>query len=164
MIYRIKQFIQAISAKMAVEDIEFVKSYLSKKEQELFFQLKIYEQSHSLRVAKNMIKEDGSLNAEDKRERIRIGLLHDIGKIKYPLNPIEKSIIVVLDKITGGRISKARRLKIVKCYYEHPQLGYELLSEIGGYEVEFLQAIKNHHEPQPRTEKVRLLKQCDDAA
>ena len=30
MIYRIKQFIPAISAKMTVEDIEFVKSYLSK--------------------------------------------------------------------------------------------------------------------------------------
>ena len=30
-------------------------------------------------------------------------------------------------------------------------------------EEEFV-IIKNHHEPQPRTEKVRLLKQCDDAA
>lgn len=164
MIYRVKQFVAALTAKMTAEDTDFVKSYLNKKEQELFFQLRVYEQAHCLHVAQGMMMQDEHLKAEDKHELIRMGLLHDIGKIKYPLNPIEKSIIVVLDKLTKGKIKQMKQLKMVKCYYEHAQIGCQLLSEIGDYEAEFLLAIKNHHEPSAQNEKARLLKKCDDAA
>lgn len=162
MIHRIKQFIHAMTAKMREEDQLFVKKHLNKKEQELFFQLRVYEQTHSVRVARHM--KENECNIEEEQDMIRIGLLHDIGKIKYPLNPIEKSIIVVLDKMTKGNIKKMRRLKMVKCYYEHAQIGYELLCALGGYDAEFLEAIKYHHEPLPKGEKTRLLKQCDDVA
>ncbi len=164
MIQRVKQFIYAITAKMTAEDKKFVKTYLNEKEQELFFKLKVYEQTHCLRVAKSMITIGGGKNVAEEKEAIRIGLLHDIGKIKYPLNPIEKSIIVVLDKLTRGKIKQVKALKMVKCYYDHPKMSYELLCNLGDYEEEFLQVIKRHHEPLPQNEKVCLLKQCDEAA
>ena len=164
MIYRIKQFLYAITAKMSAEDISYVKCYLNEKEQKLFFKLRVYEQAHCLKVAQNMVVQNKVLNVEDKSEMIRIGLLHDIGKIKYPLNPIEKSMIVILNKLTKGRIKKFSKLKMVKCYYEHAQIGYELLCAIGEYNSTFLQAIKEHHNPEFKSQKIELLKKCDDAA
>lgn len=164
MIYRIKQFIYALTAKMTKEDIAYVKCYLNKKEQELFFKLKVYEQSHCLKVAQSMAKQGEALNAEDKRELVRMGLLHDIGKIKYPLNLIEKSLIVILDKVTKGKIKNWHKLKMVKCYYHHAEAGYDLLSELDDYKDTFLQAIRYHHTVTFEDEKIKLLKQCDDVA
>ena len=141
MFYRVQQFIRAMTASLSYEEEQWIKVYLTPKEQELFFRLKVYEQKHCLCVAK-LLDEWTS----GREEMIRLGLLHDIGKIVYPLNPIEKSIIVILHKVTNGRIKKFKRLKIIKCYYEHPMIGYEILNNQDHYEETFLECIKAHHE------------------
>ena len=151
---------------MLEEDKQYVKAYLNEKEQALFFQLKVYEQAHCLDVARQMARDVSikDCHDEEKKQLIRIGLLHDIGKIKYPLNPIEKSIIVVLDKVTKGKIKNFTQLKMVKCYYEHAELGYILLKETGNYDEFFLEIIKNHHMKNPQDMRASLLKKCDDRA
>ncbi|WP_054743012.1 HD domain-containing protein [Cellulosilyticum ruminicola] len=164
MYYRVEQFISAITAKMTKEDTDYVKGLLNEKEQELFFKLKVYEQVHCLRVARNMDAESGVFNIKERWELSRIALLHDIGKIKYPLNPIEKSIIVVLNKLTKGKIRKLTKLKMVKCYYTHAQEGAALLAEIGTYNEDFLEAIRTHHDVDITSEKMNLLQKCDNAA
>lgn len=156
MFYRVKQFIKAVTARVTDEEMEWVKGYLSKKEWQLFMRLKVYEQRHCIDVAK-LLKEW----TKGEREMIRLGLLHDIGKIQYPLNPIEKSMIVVLDKITKGTIQKWYTLKMVQCYYHHPQMGYEQLSALETYEVWFLESIRNHHNALVVDERTRLLQQAD---
>ena len=99
MIYRIKQFFWALTAQITQEEQKFIKHYLSPQEIELFDKLKIYEQKHSVNVAKALQKD---ITYDNPKEMIRVGLLHDIGKIKYPIGPVRKSIMVLLDKFTRG--------------------------------------------------------------
>lgn len=157
MFYRVRQFIKAVTGKVTSEEIAFVKRYLSHEECQLFFRLKPYEQRHCIDVAYQIMK----VLDEDK-EMVRLGLLHDIGKIQYPLNPIEKSMIVILDCISHGKIKKYATLKMVKCYYLHPQIGYELLKQIGTYEEEFLEIIRKHHESHAGDSKLILLQKADN--
>ena len=117
MFYRVQQFIKAITASVSEDEKRWIKGYLTEKEQALFFKLKVYEQKHALCVAKLL-----SEWTNESQEMIRLGLLHDIGKVLYPLNPIQKSIIVILHKVTLGKIKRFNQFKIVKCYYEHPIL------------------------------------------
>lgn len=160
MVYRIKQFVWAMVAKMSIEEKEFVNHYLSEKEKELFYKLRVYEQKHSLRVANALKKRAGK---DQEVEYIRLGLLHDIGKSEYPLNPLEKSIIVVLDHLTKGKIQKMSHLKMVKCYYYHGNISYNLLSEAGDYNLLFLEAIKDHHSAKETSNSLlKDLKECDD--
>lgn len=162
MFYRIKQFMWTLVAKMSSEEIAFVNSYLSEREQQLFRQLKVYEQKHSLRVAYEM-KEKVKNNSQKQAVYICAGLLHDIGKSQYPLNPIEKSIIVVLDSLTKGKIKKLEHLKMVKCYYHHAAISYELLKASGKYSSVFLEAIRDHHQQEESTnELLKALKISDD--
>lgn len=163
MLYRIRQFVQAVRAKIDEEEIELIKCYLSEDEQELFFKLLVHEQKHCVLVAKGL--KEACDNQKKQSELIRLGLLHDIGKIKYPLSPIEKGIIVILDRLTKGKISKFKDVKMVKCYYEHASASYEMLNQIGIYEERFLNIIRDHHNPHIEgDENLRLLKKYDDMA
>ena len=140
MIYRVKQFISSMTAKITEEDRAFYKKYLTLKESVLFERLKVYDQKHSLHVA-YLLKE----KTDGNEEMIRLGLLHDIGKQVYPLNPFQKGIMVILDKMSKGSVKKYDQIKMIYSYYEHPMIGYEILKQEGGYEESFLQLIKSHH-------------------
>lgn len=69
---------------------------------------------------------------KDQRHLVRGALLHDLGKAKVPL--------VILNK--PDRLS-AEELEIMRA---HPQLGYQLLQNQGGYETELLDVVLHHHE------------------
>ena len=157
MFYRVQQFIKAMTAQITKEDLSFVKQFLNSTEEDLFLRLRPYEQRHCIDVA-SKLKEMTSGDVE----MIKLGLLHDIGKIKYPLHPVEKSVIVILDRLTDGHIKKYNQYKMVKCYYEHPQIGYEMLKEVGDYDEVFLKLIKNHHNQEERTPKLVLLQEADN--
>ena len=157
MFYRMQQFIKAITATVGKEEREWVKEYLTKEECILFFKLKVYEQRHCIDVAKILEERTNS-----QKEMIRLGLLHDIGKIVYPLNPIQKGVMVLLDQITKGSIKRCSQSKMVKCYYEHPNLGYKLLKEMGDYNEVFLGKIKNHHNQNIQDLDLNLLQEVDD--
>lgn len=163
MLYRIKQFIKGMTAQITEEDKAFYKKYLTLKETVLFERLKRYDQRHSLDVA-YILKDKTDMN----EEMIRLGLLHDIGKQLYPLHPIKKGMMVLLDKMTKGNIKQYQNVNMVKSYYEHPQWGYELLKEEGGYEEAFLQLIKSHHMKGSLNinidERLSLLQEADDMA
>lgn len=162
MFYRVKQFMCAITARLNEADEAFIREHLEEDEEELFKQLRVYEQKHCIVVAKGL---ESALPIEKGRELIKMGLLHDIGKIKYPLNPIEKSVMVILDKVTKGKVKALRHLKMVKCYYGHAAMSYELLKATGKYDEAFLEIIRKHHEKGYTTnEKLRLLQKYDNLA
>ena len=148
---------KAMTAQVTTEEIHWVQDHLSKEECEWFLKLKVYEQRHCIDVAH--LLNDWS---HGQNEMIRLGLLHDIGKSVYPLNPIEKSLIVVLDYLSKGKIQKYQKLKMVKCYYQHGELGYHILKQLGIEEQCFLEQVRNHHQNHSKDQRIQLLQKADN--
>lgn len=143
-LYRVKQFYWSMTSKLDSTDIELINKYLNIEERELFFNISIYEQKHSVKVAMDVIKlcKDNNINNETL---IKAALLHDIGKSYKKLNPVEKSLVVMLDNISKGKLRKLKNLKQVDVYYNHADKGYYILKNKGCYDERFLYLIKNHH-------------------
>ena len=146
---RMKQFYINLTDRMNTEDYEYVKSILKDNEYELFNKLLKSEQKHSVRVAREIQDSIDYIVVDDfdiVRNRdllIKASLLHDIGKIKAKVNIIDKSVIVILNKITKGRLRLLNHKKI-DCYYNHSKYSYELLKEIESNKV-LLDIVENHH-------------------
>ena len=106
-------------------DYEFVDGYLNPGEKELFLQLRQGEILHSIAVARKLaelIKTAFQPPLED-RERfyiIKAGLLHDLGKIHYGMNVLEKSLAVLLAKLGFDRGKRIARSRMMEIYYRHP--------------------------------------------
>ncbi len=71
-------------------------------------------------------------SANDQRRLTRGALLHDIGKAKIPLAILNKPRALTSEEIAIMRT--------------HPLIGYEILREQGGYEIELLEVVLRHHE------------------
>ena len=169
---RVRQFIMNLTDRINEDDYKYVKSKLNKKEYEIFNAISKSEQKHSVRVAKeieNIIDElkkgnnfeggytltNGEILDKEiifsakedliKNEEmlVKVGLLHDVGKSRQKINIIDKSIIVILNKLTNGKLRNIN-LKKIQCYYNHSEYSYEILKEINKNNV-FLEAIRNHH-------------------
>lgn len=152
MINRVKQFTKGLTAKVTDEEYNWVKTHLTPEEYHLFLQLRRDEQRHCIDVARVFKEED----------MIRLGLLHDIGKLRYPLNLSEKSLMVIADKLTKGKIKNLNQLNIVKGYYEHPKIGQELLMTIGQTDRVFLERVKNHHNTHIKDKKLQIFQEVDN--
>lgn len=160
-LYRIKQFYWSITAKIDVEEKKYIKAHLNEREIALFNELQIYEKMHSIKVAKDI---ERLYNGDDdnKKMLIKAALLHDIGKIEKRLNIIDKSILVVMNKVTKGSMRKYMSLKKIDVYYNHADFGYSILKKFG-YDERLLYLIKNHHNDNIIGDKeLDMLKMCDN--
>lgn len=145
MLYRGKQFMWAIKSNFEKIDDDFITQYLNKEEIKLFSKLNTGEQQHSIRVAKYAMKLVNERNIDlDINTVAKAALLHDIGKQGYHLNVIEKSILVLLHKATGGRMKNYSNIKAIDSYYNHSKKGFDILKDYN-YSDEFLEAIQRHH-------------------
>lgn len=161
-LYRVKQFYWSITSKIDKDDIKLIDRYLNNDERVLFNRLSEYEQKHCINAAKEVIKVCKDRNIENN-ELIKAGLLHDIGKIYKKLNPIEKSLIVMGDSISKGRLRRFKKLKKIDVYYNHGDKGYKILKDTGKYNERFLYLIKNHHNDFIiGDEELNILKECDN--
>ena len=160
-LYRVKQFYRSMVSKINDEDIDFLKIYLETYELQLFHQLPTYEQKHCINVARDVKSTCNQRNLQSK-DLIKVALLHDIGKIYSNMNPIDKSIMVIMHKITNGKIESHKKIKNVNMYYNHGDIGYNLLRKYG-YDDRFLFLVKNHHNNNITEDtELDLLKECDD--
>lgn len=161
---RIKKFYWSITAKINSDDEIFIRKYLNETELLLFNQLSLDEQKHSVNVAKFLdkitrvgnqeslkgVKDlniDHYQNPDYAQERIlliKAGLLHDIGKIGNKMTPIDKSVLVIADKLTNGNIKRFKSNGKIFTYYNHGNQGYNILKKYD-YDERFLYLIKNHH-------------------
>ena len=164
-IYRVKQFLKAITAKISNDDIEFINKYLDDNEKKIFNELKVYDKKHCLNVAKEielyLNNNSGIKLSIGKDDLIKAGILHDIGKTSRNLNPIEKSVLVIADKITKGKLRSYSNIKFINVYYNHGELGYEKLKKYN-YDKDFLKLIKNHHNDKFNNDAMKILKESDD--
>ena len=163
---RVKQFYINATDLMKNEDYEYVKKKLNNEEYKLFNKILKSEQKHSVRIAKkiefiieNNLIEDIDI-IENKNLLVKTALLHDVGKSKQKVNIIEKSIIVILNKLTKGNLKKIEKSKKIQCYYNHSEYSYNLLKDIIEYDL-ILSVVKNHHK-NTGNKYINFFKQIDD--
>jgi len=158
MLYRIRQFFHGINATISSDDTNFINSYLTNEEQDLFYKLRISEQRHCLNVA-NGCKKD----IPNKTWFIKAALLHDIGKIGSNLTLINKSFVVIAMALNLKENNMPSFLREALYYKQnHAKLGYNLLKNIVTDE-RVLCIIKNHHTPKDcQMPEIRTLVYFDD--
>lgn len=145
--YRVKQFIWVIKSLVEKVDYNFVDKFLNIHEKQLFDKLSKSDKQHSIRVSKDAIKIIETSNYNINLEKIaKAALLHDIGKVDGGLNIFEKSVMVILDKVSKGEFKKYSNIKQIDMYYNHPEKGIDLLKEFDSYDKEFLDSIRYHHQ------------------
>lgn len=147
MFYRVKQFIWGFMSLYKKIDYDYINKYLNEEDLLLFNRLKVNDKHHCVRVCKDAIKFNSTLNKNEKVEEVKLAraaLLHDVGKSVLHLSLIDKSIIVILDRITKGKIRKYKNNRKINIYYDHPKEGYEILKE-KGYSEEILEVVRDHH-------------------
>jgi putative nucleotidyltransferase with HDIG domain len=142
--YRVWQFWKSLQRPPDVDDLLLVKSILTPREVELFTQLPFPDQNHSIRVYKRLISQ-----GESDSDLLKAALLHDIGKIKYPLRRWERVFTVLvsglfpqqLERWGKGKPTGLRRALAV--IQNHPIWGAEL-AEAAGCNPNIVWLIRNH--------------------
>lgn len=163
---RVKQFYINATDLMTNKDYKYVKRNLNNEEYDLFKKILKSEQKHSVRIAKEIeyIIENNLVDDIDiiqsKNLLIKTALLHDVGKSKQKVNIIEKSIIVILNKLTKGNLKNLKKSKKVQCYYNHSEYSYILLKDIIKDDL-ILSIIRNHHR-NTDNKFTNFFKQIDD--
>ncbi|UCF26747.1 MAG: HD domain-containing protein [Chloroflexota bacterium] len=155
LVYRTRQFWQAISTRASREDMELASTILSSSEFELFQQMHKSEQAHSLRVLRGLINQ-----GEENPDLHTAALLHDVGKILAPLRVWERVMVVLVKAFCPGCLQKWgttygedspeelgwRRAFIVS--EQHPAWGADLASQSGVSELA-VSLIARHQEQLP---------------
>ena len=163
---RVKQFYINATDLMTNKDYKYVKRNLNNEEYDLFKKILKSEQKHSVRIAKEIeyIIENNLVDDIDiiqsKNLLIKTALLHDVGKSKQKVNIIEKSIIVILNKLTKGNLKNFKKSKKIQCYYNHSEYSYILLKDIIKDDL-ILSIIRNHHK-NTDNKLTNFFKQIDD--
>ncbi|WP_446898175.1 HDIG domain-containing metalloprotein [Clostridium sp. LBM24168] len=142
----------------------FLNNILNDNDLRLFNRLSISEQKHSIKVAYDVEKicSERNINSE---LLLKAALLHDIGKIFKRFNIIDKSIMVLLDKITRSRIKKIcnlSKMSKISVYYNHAELGANLLHKLG-YNEYIIYLVRNHDNKNTYYNiELNILRYCDD--
>lgn len=163
--YRIKQFFWSLSFKLNLNELKYITERLNIEEAKLFKKLAIGEQKHSIRVAitvENICSEHIKTgNSSINKERlVKAALLHDIGKLYKHLNVIDKSVLVILNKITKGKLREYDNFKKIDIYYKHAEKGAQLLEELN-YDEDIIFLVRNHHSMIDGNIELDILKHSD---
>jgi putative nucleotidyltransferase with HDIG domain len=143
--YRVKQFFWSITSNVNENDKEFIKKYLNIEETNLFYKLSINDQKHSINTAYGVERACSNINEVNSNMLIKTALLHDIGKITCSSNAIIKSLLVLGNFFTSGKLIKFNNIKCIDVYYNHGEIGCRILKELKCND-KMLYLIKNHHD------------------
>jgi predicted hydrolase (HD superfamily) len=156
LVYRSRQFWQAISTGSSHEDTELAATILTPPQLELFQQMHRSEQAHSLRVLKELRRQ-----GEDNSDLEIAALLHDVGKIRTPLRLWERVLVVLVRKICPNCVKKWgaasenepgwRRAFVVA--EKHPAWGADLVSQSGGSALAAALVARHQEQLPPNNEK-----------
>lgn len=160
MFYRVQQFYHGIFPQISSEDLQLVHSFLNETPRLLFDAQSPTDQRHALDVALDLLQNQAHLSFPQKRILIQAALLHDCGKIRYPLKIWQRVYIVLCAKLPcpvqeflkGLTQHKALSLPLILAE-QHPAWGAVLASQAGLAE-EVIALIRNHHTPHSEAGKL----------
>lgn len=155
-IYRAQQFWNAVTASLDQKDLDEIREVLPANLLNLFLQMQVAEQTHSFQVYQKL-KICGATNLD----LLQAALLHDVGKVKYPLHIWERVEIVLVKTVLPekakdwgkGSFHGWRRPFVVAL--QHAGWGAELAQKAGASPM-VVSLINRHHE------KVILNQQTDE--
>ena len=99
--YRVDQFRRAWNQIPSEEGLACAKKVLTPALFDLFMQLLPYEQAHSISVYDQLVEQGYS-----QPDFLTAALLHDVGKIRFPLHPWQRAVGVLAQKFFPNRISE----------------------------------------------------------
>ena len=164
---RVKQFFQALTAKVTPDDGKYLEKHLNTDEQKLFFAMSTIDQSHCLKTAYRIerLVIDGKQGV-DKEFLIRCALLHDIGRVDGDLTLTGKIFAVM---VTGIFPQFARNLELkgnkwIYVYRHHAEIGGRKLQKLGLFRE--AKIIAKHHSPPSPSDpyELKLLRLADEAS
>jgi hypothetical protein len=88
--YRTSQFWKTLRAKPSPEQLALAQQALTPELMMLFSKMQAGEQSHSINIYEKLVAQ-----GENDPDLLVAALLHDVGKIRFPLNPFERVFIVM---------------------------------------------------------------------
>ena len=162
---RIRQFVQAVTARVTVDDGKYISAHLNAEEQKIFFAMSVADQAHSLRRAykiERLVIEDK--RGVDKEFLIRCALLHDTGRRAGDLTIAGKVFVVLITTLAPAF---ADRLEIngnraLYVYHHHAELGAQKLQRMGLFKEAKIIA-KHHAPPKPDDPlELKLLRLADN--
>jgi hypothetical protein len=150
--YRVWQFWQSLKRSPRDHDWDVTSKILSSEELDLIKQLPAADQNHSLRVFHSLLSQ-----GEEDPDLLKAALLHDLGKIRYPLRRWERVLVVLLTGIfpqrvkgwgEGKPVGLRRPLVVIR---QHPHWGAEL-AQAAGSNPRTVWLIRNHEEDELKEE------------
>lgn len=168
--YRLGQFFHALGASTPEgAELDWVRGLLSPEGMALFSQMHPAEQQHSLRVAA-ILRGQGA-----PPELLIAALLHDVGKIRFPLRLWERVLIVLVRALFPGKAKQWgqgeprgwRRPFVVA--EQHPAWGAEMAQAAGAPPLA-VNLIRRHQDVMPEEARVledrllRMLQAVDNAS
>jgi hypothetical protein len=134
-------------------DLEQVQVILSPELWELFMQMQPGEKDHAVTLYRRLVE-----RGDTQPDLLRAALLHDVGKIRYCLNPLQRTLVVLAKKVMPGKARQWGNLspdkwkglpswrKAFVVAEQHPDWGAELAHDAGVSALtETL--IREHHHP-----------------
>jgi hypothetical protein len=131
-LYRVRQFWHALTGVPAQEDLDQARQVLSPSLMALFLNLQPSEQAHSLGIYRQLLQQE-----EADQDLLVAALLHDVGKIRYPLRLWER-VAIVLGKAwfpervkAWGQAAPCGWKRPFVVAERHPAWGAELAAQAG---------------------------------
>lgn len=168
--YRFQQFRLAINPPSGVVKTEELKDHLNSSQLALFRQLQPSEQWHSFSV---MQKLKGS--GQKDPDLLTAALLHDIGKIHYPLKTWERALVVIIKRMSPNLVERwgtgapqgLSKAFVVTC--NHAEWGANLAEKAGASRmvIELIRHHEGNNDDDMDTTKsnlLHLLLEADDAS
>ncbi len=164
--YRISQFWSELLARINPPDLSQALVVLSQDQRALFTRMQPGEQNHAVIVYRRLLEQ-----GENQPDLLVAALLHDVGKLRYRMNPLERSMVVLvkavlpkksllwgeLPSINWDSLPSWRKAFIVA--KQHPEWGAELARK-AGVSILTENLIRQHDQPfsqGPDSEETSLL-------
>jgi hypothetical protein len=162
LLYRTRQFLNALPATRTPVKTEALLPHLSPLQIALFRRMQRSEQSHALQVF-NLLKDAGQTDPD----LLSAALLHDVGKVMFPLSLFDR-VIIVLGKAffprqtvrwSEGKPNRFRRPFVVAA--RHPEWGADL-AEQAGASPRTVELIRRHQDVLPGDDQALAALQAAD--